>query len=442
MAKTKEEQVAANNEACKRYRKRRGISVAMFGRSLRRAREKKVPHRIVVKDIDEAWKASGGVCPVYGVPLQKSDSGHGQYQSPTLICIDSNRGYIRGNIMVVSFKAKDHHFTADSPASFVSDTPSIYDTIFDFAEDRAVRKDFTPDGPGQFSLRYNKAKVRSSVYSSPIPAFGRALILPGTDLMDVMIGLKNHIFNDTTRFVMVENNPESVKMIKGRYTAEDSSITKVDRWLDKYVGRRQVTISHDDRFTLLEKPLDSVSSDDLAGDDIDFVNLDTCNVYTEKLHRLLSEVVYPQLAKSCSVSLVLVDRYGGGSYWHSHAAQPMELKAREWTREQVQKALPDLTLTQEHVYDDQGRMWVLRFARGVHLKMYELEKMLMAELTDKQQMLYSSLPTPGQKAHYRRELENGANAHEKQNITRKYLKEMGCTNFADLKNKIRKISLG
>lgn len=44
------------------------------------------------------------VCPVLGIPLQKGDGKYCE-GSPTLDRMDPSRGYVRGNVAVISFRA-------------------------------------------------------------------------------------------------------------------------------------------------------------------------------------------------------------------------------------------------------------------------------------------------------------------------------------------------
>ena len=44
------------------------------------------------------------LCPVFGIPLFISDGRHGD-NSPSLDRVDSSRGYVQGNIEVISWKA-------------------------------------------------------------------------------------------------------------------------------------------------------------------------------------------------------------------------------------------------------------------------------------------------------------------------------------------------
>jgi hypothetical protein len=45
------------------------------------------------------------VCPVFGVPLERAEGGFPLDNSPTLDRVDSTRGYVKGNVQIVSWKA-------------------------------------------------------------------------------------------------------------------------------------------------------------------------------------------------------------------------------------------------------------------------------------------------------------------------------------------------
>jgi hypothetical protein len=90
--------------ASKRYRGKRSVETAMFERSLRRAREKEVPHTIQPSDIKIPKE-----CPINGLKLVRG-KGVAHSGSPTLVCVDQRLGYVPGNIVVVSFRASYNHY--------------------------------------------------------------------------------------------------------------------------------------------------------------------------------------------------------------------------------------------------------------------------------------------------------------------------------------------
>jgi hypothetical protein len=65
-----------------------------------RARKSGTPFDITVEDI-----VIPDVCPVLGIPLVRSARRGGSDNSPSLDRIVSERGYVRGNILVVSMLA-------------------------------------------------------------------------------------------------------------------------------------------------------------------------------------------------------------------------------------------------------------------------------------------------------------------------------------------------
>ena len=72
------------------------------GRALERGIEFDLPS---YKDLPKVPK----YCPVLGIPLKvgssKKSNGGGSYNSPSLDRIDNNKGYIKGNIQIISRKA-------------------------------------------------------------------------------------------------------------------------------------------------------------------------------------------------------------------------------------------------------------------------------------------------------------------------------------------------
>ena len=93
---------------CSEYRKRhlnRNLHRAAKARSKKRGYEFELGYDDIV--IPE-------FCPILGIPLQsgiKSGSG-GNMNSPSLDRIDNTKGYIKGNVQVISHKANSMKFTA------------------------------------------------------------------------------------------------------------------------------------------------------------------------------------------------------------------------------------------------------------------------------------------------------------------------------------------
>jgi hypothetical protein len=52
------------------------------------------------------------ICPILGLPIKKAIDGNRDL-SPSLDRIDNDKGYIKGNIQVISFKANAMKLTAD-----------------------------------------------------------------------------------------------------------------------------------------------------------------------------------------------------------------------------------------------------------------------------------------------------------------------------------------
>jgi archaellum component FlaC len=84
----------------RRYQKENtSTEQAMLNRSKSRARKKGFEHNITIEDIKIPKN-----CPLLGIPLTKGKDGV-HSNSPTLDRIDSNKGYVKGNVWVISYKA-------------------------------------------------------------------------------------------------------------------------------------------------------------------------------------------------------------------------------------------------------------------------------------------------------------------------------------------------
>lgn len=84
----------------RRYQKEKtSLEQAMLNRSKSRAKRKGFEHNIELDDISIPDN-----CPLLGIPLIKGEDSV-QENSPTLDRIDSSKGYIKGNVWVISYKA-------------------------------------------------------------------------------------------------------------------------------------------------------------------------------------------------------------------------------------------------------------------------------------------------------------------------------------------------
>lgn len=101
-----EEHRLANNLACRKYRKKRSVAQAMYTRSHRRANELQVPHTITLEDVQRELDRCGGYCPIYPSIKLTRGPGRSSATSPTLVTINTDLGFVPGNILVVSFKAR------------------------------------------------------------------------------------------------------------------------------------------------------------------------------------------------------------------------------------------------------------------------------------------------------------------------------------------------
>ena len=74
-------------------------TLAMFNNSKQRAKLANIEHSITIEDI-----AIPDYCPVLGIKLETGDRKN-HYNAPSIDRIDNTKGYIKGNIMVISCKA-------------------------------------------------------------------------------------------------------------------------------------------------------------------------------------------------------------------------------------------------------------------------------------------------------------------------------------------------
>jgi len=267
--------------------------------------------------------------------------------------------------------------------------------------------------PDTFSRdRPQKGLVRDRIYTAPpTGAFREVLLLPGAELLDLQQGFINGCFDDKTNFVLVERDIEIA--------------TAIDEYYRNYPGSYELFIDR----------LETLRPSDLGGRSFDFVNLDTCNAYTPVLHTWLENVLYPSLAEDCVVWLTLTVRLMPGSLWCLEGKGNTDKKPRDWTRDRIEQVFADLVLFDEVTYRDSCPMWVLGFAGGLFVDIYENEEgeeISMDDMTEKQILVYRSLTGAGNKASYRRQLNKAQSPHDKQKVTLKYLKKLGCDNYIQL----------
>lgn len=80
----------------KKYKER-----ILLAKAKNRAKRKKIEFNIDITDV-----VIPDICPVLGIPIERtSDSKRFVPGSPTIDRIDNNKGYIKGNVMVISHRA-------------------------------------------------------------------------------------------------------------------------------------------------------------------------------------------------------------------------------------------------------------------------------------------------------------------------------------------------
>ena len=92
--------VCFNNERYLEYSKKYKEKV-LLKKAKHRAKQKGLEFNIDISDI-----IIPEICPVLGIPIHKnSDEKTYTQNSPSLDRIDNNKGYIKGNVMVISYRA-------------------------------------------------------------------------------------------------------------------------------------------------------------------------------------------------------------------------------------------------------------------------------------------------------------------------------------------------
>jgi hypothetical protein len=138
--------IAANRErfneaslrACHRYRQR-DPKARLFAHTKNRARKQGIPFAITIDDLP--WS---DICPILGVPLASTiGSGKGSGLSkdfaPSVDRIDNTKGYVPGNVVVVSWRA--NRIKSDATADELR-------RIADFYGRLATEKDGQANLPG------------------------------------------------------------------------------------------------------------------------------------------------------------------------------------------------------------------------------------------------------------------------------------------------------
>lgn len=103
------ERYRQSEDNCEKIRKRAAawnkdnIKRAMVGRARRRAEKQGWEFSITESDFEIP-----PVCPIYGIELDQYAAGVNNPHTPSLDRIDSTKGYIPGNVPVISLRANKH----------------------------------------------------------------------------------------------------------------------------------------------------------------------------------------------------------------------------------------------------------------------------------------------------------------------------------------------
>jgi hypothetical protein len=94
---------------CQKYRENNREQV-LYGQARYRAKRKGIEFNLEVSDI-----VIPKLCPVLKIPLVKNSSQGGpRASSPSLDRIDNTKGYIKGNVQIISHKANTMKHCADN----------------------------------------------------------------------------------------------------------------------------------------------------------------------------------------------------------------------------------------------------------------------------------------------------------------------------------------
>ena len=75
----------------------------LLNASRARAKEKDREHSLTIQDLKDLYPVDGK-CPIFGFELQWNDAGFRE-TSPSIDRIDSNKGYTKDNVQIISWKA-------------------------------------------------------------------------------------------------------------------------------------------------------------------------------------------------------------------------------------------------------------------------------------------------------------------------------------------------
>jgi hypothetical protein len=92
----------------KEYRKKNKTNFdfrmqGILNASRARAKEKDREHSLTIQDLKDLYPVDGK-CPIFGFELQWNDAGFRE-TSPSIDRIDSNKGYTKDNVQIISWKA-------------------------------------------------------------------------------------------------------------------------------------------------------------------------------------------------------------------------------------------------------------------------------------------------------------------------------------------------
>ncbi len=102
--------VKVNTQVRSNYRNHDKVG-CMVRRAKTRARKYNIPFDIDKEYVESIWN---DVCPILGIPLYISDGGASD-NSPSLDRMNNDKGYVKGNVLVCSWKANKikQHGTAE-----------------------------------------------------------------------------------------------------------------------------------------------------------------------------------------------------------------------------------------------------------------------------------------------------------------------------------------
>lgn len=258
-----------------------------------------------------------------------------------------------------------------------------------------VIKDWITDKP-------QKAEVTRALYDNPEGKISvGAMIMPGNNRRDIQFGMASSLFiPGTTNINVVEKKVRLANMIHN---------DMVDMGFATTTYAKELT-----DINLRKDPPDFL---------LDYTYLDTCSIYTYRLHNWLPSLT-PYIALNGEFAITLVDRANPYSWWyqvretHKKYGIPLPFKSHlDFIERQITIALGrEFQRLPSKKYFDTCSMFLLRFQKRNGTMARNRNSITF---TATQQVVYDSL-TPSNKAAFTKALRSTNSAGLKSAITKKF----------------------